>query len=114
MSDTKEKAPINWYFTSQLTRIYENFKEQYFRSVQNTSDCLKNTESGSEDKNDMKEKVNDLVRLHKAMQEKLNKRHIQSKSKYLPWYLIKGLECTVQNILKFLNTLFQLHIKSKR
>ena len=62
----------------------------------------------------MKEKVNDLVRLHKAMQEKLNKHHIQSKSKYLPWYLIKGLECTIQNILKFLNTLFQLHIKSKR
>ena len=62
----------------------------------------------------MKEKVNDLVRLHKAMQEKLNKHHIQSKSKYLPWYLIKGLECTVQNILKFLNTLFQLHIKSKK
>ena len=53
MSDTKEKAPINWHFTSQLTRIYENFKEQYFRSVQNTSDCLKNKESDSEDKNDM-------------------------------------------------------------
>ena len=33
--------------------------------------CLKNSESDSYDKNDMKEKVNDLVRLHKAMQEKL-------------------------------------------
>ena len=34
-------------------------------------DCLKDSESDSYDKNDMKEKVNDLVRLHKTMQEKL-------------------------------------------
>ena len=34
-------------------------------------DCLKDSESDSYDKNDMKEKVNDLVRFHKAMQEKL-------------------------------------------
>ena len=34
-------------------------------------DCLKDSESDSCDKNDMKEKVDDLVRLHKAMQEKL-------------------------------------------
>ena len=33
-------------------------------------DCLKDSESDSYDQNDMKEKVNDLVRLHKAMQEK--------------------------------------------
>ena len=32
---------------------------------------MKNSESDSYDKNDMKEKVNDLVRLSKAMQEKL-------------------------------------------
>ena len=36
MSNTKEIAPINWHFTCQLTRNYENFKEQYFRSIQNT------------------------------------------------------------------------------
>ena len=34
-------------------------------------DCLKDSESDSYDKNDMKEKVNDLAKLHKAMQEKL-------------------------------------------
>ena len=34
-------------------------------------DCLKDLKSDSYDQNDMKEKVNDLVRLHKAMQEKL-------------------------------------------
>ena len=33
-------------------------------------DCLKNSEPDSYDKNDMKEKVNDLVRLHEAMQQK--------------------------------------------
>ena len=33
--------------------------------------CLKNSESDSYDKNDMKERLNDLIRLHKAMQEKL-------------------------------------------
>ena len=31
---------------------------------------LNDSESDSYDKNDMKQKVNDLVRLHKAMQEK--------------------------------------------
>ena len=34
-------------------------------------DSLKDSESDSYDKYNMKEKVNDLVRLHKAMQEKL-------------------------------------------
>ena len=36
-------------------------------------DCLNDSESDSYDKNDMKEKVNDLVSLHEAMQEKLTK-----------------------------------------
>ena len=34
-------------------------------------DCLKGSESDSYNKNDMKEKVNDLVRLPEAIQEKL-------------------------------------------
>ena len=34
-------------------------------------DCWKDSETDSYDKNDVKEKVNDLVRLHKAIQEKL-------------------------------------------
>ena len=33
-------------------------------------DCLNNSEPDSYDKNDMQKKVNVLVRLHKAMQEK--------------------------------------------
>ena len=35
-------------------------------------DCLKDSESFSNDKNDMKKKVDDSVRLHEVMQEKLN------------------------------------------
>ena len=35
------------------------------------ADCLKDSESDSYDKNDMKEKVNELVRLRKTMQENL-------------------------------------------
>ena len=34
-------------------------------------DCMKDSESDSYDENDTKEEVNDLVRLCKAMQEKL-------------------------------------------
>ena len=34
-------------------------------------DCLKDSGSDSYDKNDMKEKVNDVVRLFEAVQEKL-------------------------------------------
>ena len=64
MSNTKEKAPISWDFTCQFTRIYENFKEPYFRSIQVQGGCLKDSESDSYDKNDLKEKANDLVRLY--------------------------------------------------
>ena len=34
-------------------------------------DCLEDSESDSYDKNSMKEKANELVRLHEAMQKKL-------------------------------------------
>ena len=71
MSNTKEKALINWYFTCQLTHIYENFiKKQYFKAQKVQVDCLNISEPDSYDKNDMQKKVNVLVRLDKAMQEK--------------------------------------------
>ena len=47
--------------------LKSNISEAYKVQV----DCLKDSEPDSYDKNDMKEKVNDLVRLHEAMQEKL-------------------------------------------
>ena len=62
---------MNWHFNCQLKIIYENFKEQYFRNTKSTSWLFDNPEPDSHDKNDMKEKVNDLARLRKAMQEKL-------------------------------------------
>ena len=50
-----------------IKTLKDNISEAY--KVQDC--CLKGLESDSYDKNDMKEKVNDLVRLHEAMQEKL-------------------------------------------
>ena len=73
-------------------------------------DCLKDSESDSYDKNDMKEKVNDLVRLHEAMQKKLK---IASYSEQIQ-ILTLVPECTFQNILMSLNTLFELHMKSEK
>ena len=50
-----------------MKTLKSNISEVYKVQV----DCLKNSESDSYDKNRMKEKVNDLVRLHEIMQEKL-------------------------------------------
>ena len=50
-----------------MKTLKSNISEAYKVQV----DCLKDSESDCYDKNDMKEKVNDLVRLHEAMQEKL-------------------------------------------
>ena len=73
---------------------------------------FENSESDSYDKNDMKEKGNDLVRLHEPMQEKLKTASYSEPIQILN--LINGLECTFQNILISLNTLFELHMKSKK
>ena len=50
-----------------MKTLKNNISEAYKVQV----DCLKDSESDSYDKNDMKGKLNDLVRLHEAMQEKL-------------------------------------------
>ena len=52
---------------THLWNVKGNIPETYKVQVY----CFKDSESDSYDKNDMKEKVNDLVRLHEAMQEKL-------------------------------------------
>ena len=71
MSNTKEKFPINWHFTCQLARIYETLKNDISEAQKVQVDGLNNSESDSYDKNDIQEKVNVLVRLQEAMQEKL-------------------------------------------
>ena len=63
MSNTKEKASINWHLTCQLTYVHENVK--YRLTVWKIKNMLLMIKS------DMREKVNDLVRLHEAMQGKL-------------------------------------------
>ena len=45
-----------------MKTLRSNISETYIVQV----DCLKDSESDSYDKNDMKEKVNEFVRLHKA------------------------------------------------
>ena len=50
-----------------MKTLKSNISEAYKVQV----DCLNNSESDSYDKNDMQKKVNVLVRLHEAMQEKL-------------------------------------------
>ena len=73
-------------------------------------DCVNDSESDSYDENDMKEKVNDLVRLHEAMQEKSKTASYSEQIQILT--LVH--QCAVQNILMSLNTLFELHMKSKK
>ena len=55
----------------RLHAFMKNLKSNISKAYKVQVDCLKDSGSDSYDKNDMKEKVNDLVRLHKAMQEKL-------------------------------------------
>ena len=50
-----------------MKTLKSNISEAYKVQV----DCLKDSESDSYDKNDMREKVNDLVRLHEAMPKKI-------------------------------------------
>ena len=50
-----------------MKTLKSNISEAYKVQV----DCLKDSESNSYNKNYMKQKVNDLVRLHQAMQEEL-------------------------------------------
>ena len=50
-----------------MKTLKSNISEAYKVQV----DCLKDSQSDSYDKNDVKEKVNDLIRWHEAMQGKL-------------------------------------------
>ena len=74
MSNTQEKAPIKWHFNCQLPIFMKTLKSGILEAYKVQVDCLKlfeKSDSDSDDKNDTKKKVNNLVRLYKAMQEKL-------------------------------------------
>ena len=64
MSNTKEKAPI---LPASLHAFMKALKSNISKAYKVQVDCFKDSESYSYDKNDM----NDLVRLHEAMQRKL-------------------------------------------
>ena len=85
--------------------LKSNISEAYKVQV----DCVNDSESDSYDKNEKKEKVSDLVRLHEAMQEKL-KTASYSEQIHI---LILVPEYTIHNILMSLKTLFELHMKWK-
>ena len=73
-----------------MKTLKSNISEAYKEQV----DCLKDSESDSHDKNDMKEKVNNLVRLYEAMQEKLKTASYSEQIQILT--LVS--ECTAQDI----------------
>ena len=105
MSNTKEKASINWHFSCQLTHIYENASEPYKVQV----DCLKSLESDSYDKMIWKRKWMTWL----GWQGNARKTETGTNSEQFQ-ILTLVPECTVQNILMSLNTLFELHMKSKK
>ena len=72
------------------------------------------SESDSCDKNDMQEKVNVLVKLHGGKLEKLKTASYSEPIQILTLVPDKWSQCTVQNILISLNTLFELHMKPKK
>ena len=58
----------------------------------------------------MEEKVNNLVRLHEVMQERLKTESFSEQIQILTFVP----ECTVQNISIPLDTLFEIHMKLKK
>ena len=72
MSNTKEKTQSIDISPVSLHASMKTLKSNISEALKIQGDCLKDSESDPYDKNNMKEKVNDLVRLHEAMQEKLN------------------------------------------
>ena len=114
MSNTKEKAPKSIGISPvSLHTFMKTLKSNISDAYKVLVDCLKDSESDSYDKNDMKEKVNDLIWLQKAMQEELKTGPYSEQIQILTWYLINCLKCNVEDTLMSLNTLFELHMKSK-
>ena len=70
--------------------------------------------SGSYDKNDMKEKANNFVRLHEAMQEKLKTASYSQQIQVLTLVADKWSRMYCSENLMSLNTLYEFHIKSKK
>ena len=77
-------------------------------------DCLNNSESDSYNKNDMQEKVNVFVRLHEAVQEKLKTASYSEPIQILTLLPNKWSQMYCSEYFNIFESLFELHMKSKR
>ena len=77
-------------------------------------ECLKDSDCDAYVKYDMKENVNDLIRLHEAMQEKLKTTSYLEQIQILTLIPDKWSQMYCSEYFNSLNTLFELHMKSKK
>ena len=77
-------------------------------------ECLKDSDCDSYVKYDMKENVNDLIRLHEAMQEKLKTTSYLEQIQILTLIPDRWSQMYCSEYFNSLNTLFELHMKSKK
>ena len=77
-------------------------------------ECLKDSDCDSYVKYDMKENVNDLIRLHEAMQEKLKTTSYLEQIQILTLIPDKWSQMYCSEYFNSLNTLFEPHMKSKK
>ena len=94
---------------SAYTHLESDISKAYKVQV----DCLKESESNFYGKNDMKEKVNDLVRLHKAMQEQLKTASYSEQIQILTLIPDKWSRMYCAEYSNAFQYLFELHMKSK-
>ena len=67
----KEKLQSTVILPVSLHASMKTLKSNISEAYKVQADCLKDSESDSQDETDMQDKGNDSVRLHKAMQEEL-------------------------------------------
>ena len=107
-----QDSPIN-NAKMKLDEVMNTLKSDISEAYKVQVDCLEDSGSDSYDKNDMKEKANELVRLHGAIQEKLKTASYSEQIQILTLVPDKWSRKTVQNIFIPLNTLYERHMKSK-
>ena len=67
----RKKLPLIDILPVTLDAFMKTLKSDISETYNVQFDCLQDWDSDSYDKNNMKDKVNDLIKLHEAMQEKL-------------------------------------------
>ena len=93
-----------------MKTLRSNISESYKAQV----DCFKNSKPDSCDKNDLKEKVNELVRLYEAMQEKLKTISYWEQIQILTLVPDKWSRMYYSEYFHVFKYLFKLHMTSKK